>query len=167
MRDPWTLAPPRSRSRSLRSAVALLAASALLAAAASAQTERRTRPILDPVGEFVPIKPKVFKDLKYVEITDYDRVRATNTGKPWALVHMKEVSALEPLEFKLSSLWLDFSARDSKGVVYKFRGRFTRAGDLYSLGKTDDSVLQGHLATYLEEELLRQENLKFKFRTGE
>jgi len=140
---------------------------ALAAAGLASGAQPAARRAVDPVGEFVPVKPKVFKDLKYVEITDYDKVRATNTGKPRAFVHLKDSSALETPEFTLSGLDLEFSVRDAQGVVYKFTGKFSRGGDLYSLGKTDEAVLHGHLATYLKDELLRQENLHFKFRTGD
>ena len=159
--------PLRPRRPAARRALGVGVICALAAAGLASGAQPEARRAVDPVGEFVPVKPKVFKDLKYVEITDYDRARATNTGKPRALVYLKESPALEPLEFKLSGLDLEFSARDPQGVVYKFTGKFTRAGDLYALGKTDEAVLHGHLATYLKEELLRQETLHFKFRSGD
>ena len=146
----------------------ILAAVAAPVGAAAAEKARPARQVVDPVGNFVPIKPKVFKDLKFFEVTDYDRKRASNTGKPFALVLMKEGdSALEPLEFKLSGVWLDFAAKDAKGVVYRFKGTFQRTGDLYSQEESNAVALSGHLATYLGEELLRQENLHLKFRSGE
>ncbi len=171
---------PPARQGRLRGRIVALAAVLALAASAAhppcAQTQtlpgRRAaaqpqKRMVDPVGEYVPIKPKVFKDLKHIEITDYDRERARNIGQMRALVHMKGDSALEPGEFKLADLALEFMARDPQGVVYKFKGHFTRGGDLYASAGEKESVLRGHLATYLKGELLRQENLNFKFQTGE
>jgi hypothetical protein len=147
---------------------------ALPAAPRSAQTappaaqEKTLKRIIDPIGNFVPIKPKVFKDLDYIEITDYDRAKARNTGNPYAVIHMeKGNSGLEPGRFTLTGLALEFEARSQNGIIYRFRGRFTKAGDLYSRGESEEPVLRGHLAAYMNKELLRQENLQFEYRTGD
>jgi hypothetical protein len=130
--------------------------------------ERTLKRVIDPVGNFVPIKPKVFKDLDYIEITDYDRKRARNTGNPFAVIHMeKGNSGLEPGRFNLTGLALEFEARAANGIIYRFRGRFTKAGDLYARGESEEPVLRGHLAAYMDKELLRQENLQFEYRTGD
>jgi hypothetical protein len=161
-------APAFSRHPPPRPAAPAATPSAAPAASAPAAQERTLERVIDPIGNFVPIKPKVFKDLDYIEITDYDRVKARNTGQPYAVVHMeKGNSALEPGRFRLIGLALEFEARSENGIVYRFRGRFTRAGDLYAKGESDEPVLRGHLATYMNKELLRQENLQFEYRTGD
>jgi hypothetical protein len=144
------------------------AAQSAQAAPAPAAPEKTLKKVIDPIGNFVPIKPKVFKDLDYIEITDYDRARARNTGNPYALVHMeKGNSALEPGRFSLTGLALEFEARSENGIIYRFRGRFSQAGDLYARGESEEAVLRGHLATYMNKELLRQENMQFEYRTGD
>jgi hypothetical protein len=133
---------------------------------APTQRAQRTQRMVDPAGLFLPVKPKVFKDLESIEISDYDRARARNTGELYALVHLKKdvPSALEPVSFRLIGLQIEFTARTSAGVIYRFRGKFTRGGYLDTMGKSGDVILQGHLEAYLGQELLRQEQLDFKYR---
>jgi len=133
---------------------------------AAPSTPPRTQRMVDPAGLFLPVKPKVFKDLESIEISDYDRARARNTGELYAMVHLKKdvPSALEPVSFRLIGLQIEFTARTSAGVLYRFRGKFTRGGYLDTMDKSGDVILQGHLEAYLGQELLRQEQLDFKYR---
>ncbi len=133
---------------------------------APTQRAQRTRRMVDPAGLFLPVKPKVFKDLESIEISDYDRARARNTGELYAMVHLKKdvPSALEPVSFRLVGLQIEFTARTSARVIYRFRGKFTRGGYLDTMDKSGDVILQGHLQAYLGQELLRQEQLDFKYR---